>query len=213
MSMAIFGTRPRFFMSLPFEDRCYAALMAAKDAKGRALDAFDIKAVLKSQHEITLREWEARRKEKKKAPIDERAQQVFNAYPRRQGGDAALIAITKAIAQDGFEAVISGTTEYSSAVARWSHARRISQSGSSLIPLPKTWFGNRCYLDDPKHWWEGTGRKEKEEKEELMLAEPEGWRFAHPESRFVTENISWGAIDLASQKWIIANTPEKRSTA
>jgi hypothetical protein len=151
-------------------------------------------------------------KERKRAEIDERAAQILNVYPRRQGGEAGLTAISKAIAKDGFDKVLEGTTEYASAVARWSYARRVSQSGSSLIPLPATWFGNRCYLDDPKYWWEGTGKKDKEEKEAVLLAEPEGWRFAHPDNRFVTEHIAWSAIDTASQKWIIANTPQRQNT-
>ena len=150
---------------------------------------------------------------RKKAPIDERAAQILNVYPRRQGGDAGLAAISKALARDGFERVLSGTSEYASAVARWSYARRVSQSGSSLIPLPATWFGNHCYLDDPKYWWEGTGKADKEEKEAVLLAEPEGWRFAHPESRNVKENIPWAAIDISTQKWIIANTAPKQKQA
>lgn len=156
---------------------------------------------------------EQKSKERRRGEIDERAENLYRLYPRSQGGDSALSAISKAIEKDGFERVLSGTTEYASAVARWSYNRRVSQSGSSLIPLPRTWFGNRCYLDDPKYWWEGTGKEEKQEKEAIMLSEPEGWRFAHPDNRFVTENISWAAIDTASQKWIIANTPKNRSLA
>lgn len=153
-------------------------------------------------------------KERKRAEVLPESQQVFNAYPRRSGGEAALLAISKAIRNDGFEAVLDGTLEFAAAVARWPHGRRVSQSGQSLIPMPSTFFGNRRYtLDDRKTWWEGTGKAEKEEKQAALLAEPEGWRFAHPESRFVTENISWASIDLASQKWIIANTPKKERTA
>jgi hypothetical protein len=151
---------------------------------------------------------EARRKERKKAAIDERARDILNVYPRREGGTAALQAITKAISQDGFEAVLERTTEYASAVARWAPNRKKAQSGSSLIPLPATWFGNRRYFDDSKAWWEGTGGKEKA-KEVICLPEPEGWRFAHPESRFVTENIPWASIDLTTQKWIIENSHQQ----
>jgi len=181
-------------------DRLYEALCAEAKRLNRRLLPDEWKAVARQ-------EWAKGVKERKRGAIDARADSIFNVYPRRQGGEAGKIAITKAIAQDGFERVLEGTTEYASAVARWSHSRRVSQSGSSLIPLPATWFGNRCYLDDPKYWWEGTGKAEKDEKQAVLLSEPEGWRFAHPESRFVTENISWAAIDLPSQKWIIANTP------
>lgn len=102
-------------------------------------------------------------KERKKSQIDDRAESILRLFPRREGGDAALVAISKAIWHDGFELVHERTSEYASAVARWSQGRRKSQSGSSLIPLPKTWFGNRRYTDDPKAWWDGTGGKPKAE--------------------------------------------------
>jgi GTP-dependent phosphoenolpyruvate carboxykinase len=80
--------------------------------------------------------------------------------------------------------------------------------------MPTTFYHQRRYcLDDRKTWWEGTGKKQKEEREAILLAEPSGWRFSHPESRFVTEHIAWAAIDIASQKWIIANTPPMQNRA
>lgn len=187
-----------------FGQRLYASFMSDSQAKGRKLNMDEIIALADRQYSIAT-------KERKKAQVDERAGQILNIYPRRQGGEAGLTAISKAIAKDGFEKVLEGASEYASAVARWAYARRVSQSGSSLIPLPATWFGNRCYLDDPKYWWEGTGKADKEEKEAVLLAEPAGWRFAHPDSRNVRENIPWSAIDISTQKWLIANTPARNT--
>ena len=174
---------------------------------GRKLTFGEVCDIAEATHKGAIRE-------RKRGAILPEAEQVYNAYPRRSGGESALTSISKAINLDGLEAVLDGTLEFSAAVARWPYGRRVSQSGQSLIPMPKTFFDNRRYaLDDRKTWWEGTGKAEKEEKEAIALSEPVGWRFAHPESRFVTENISWAAIDLASQKWIIANTPNKAHTA
>lgn len=191
--------------SVTFKDSLISLCTEKAKTLGRKLTNLEVVDVADELHAKSI-------KERKKSEIDERASQILNVYPRRQGGEAGLTAITKAIVKDGFEKVLEGASEYASAVARWAYARRVSQSGSSLIPLPATWFGNRCYLDDPKYWWEGTGKEQKEEKEAILLAEPERWRFAHPDNRFVTEHIAWSAIDTASQRWIIANMP-KRNTA
>jgi hypothetical protein len=101
-------------------------------------------------------------KERKRAGIDPRAKDIFNVYPRREGGEASLMAISKALEKDGFEVVLEKTSEYAQAVARWPHNRKKSPSGSSLIPLPSTWFSQRRYvLDNPDSWWEGTGGRHK----------------------------------------------------
>ena len=116
----------------------------------------------------------ASKKERKKSGIDERARDILNVYPRREGGDAALLSITKAIQKDGFEAVLEKTTEYASAVARWSHSRKKAANGSSLIPMATTWFNGRRYLDDSAQWWEGTGGKAKAATV-TSLPVPENW--------------------------------------
>lgn len=194
-------------VNMPFKEQLIAACTDKAKTLGRKLQSMEIVELACECHVKAT-------KERKKAEVLPESEQVFNAYPRRSGGEAALRAISKAIRNDGFEAVLDGTLEFAAAVARWPQGRRVSQSGQSLIPMPSTFYDNRRYaLDDRKTWWEGTGKAEKEEKQAALLAEPQGWRFAHPESRFVTENISWAAIDLASQKWIIANTPKKERTA
>lgn len=186
--------------------KLYDALCAQSKALGRRLTKEEYLGVFEREIALIVKE---SAKERKRAGIDERAASILNVYPRREGGDAALVSISKAIQTDGFEVVLEKTTEYASAVARWAYHRKKSQSGSSLIPLPTTWFGNRRYLDDSKEWWEGTGGREKA-KEPVCLPEPMGWRFAHPDSRFVTENIPWNRIDLPTQRWISENTPQQR---
>lgn len=149
-------------------------------------------------------------KQRKKAQIDPHAAAILNVYPRREGGEAALLSISKAIAQDGFDAVLEKTAEYASAVARWSHGRKRDTDGKSKIPMPSTWFNQRRYNDDTKEWWEGTGGKPKSDAIDQLL-EPQGWRFYHPDNRFVTQNDPWERIDVISQRWIIENTPLKEN--
>jgi len=60
------------------------------------------------------------KKEKKKLEIDERAKNIFNVYPNRQGGQAALKSISDSIAEDWFDFVLERTTQYATACARCS---------------------------------------------------------------------------------------------
>lgn len=200
-------------MSLPFEDRCYVALMTAKEAKGRSLDSVEIKQVLRIQHEISLKEWESRRKAKQKTGIDERAKAIFNLYPRREGGTAALLSITKAIDEDGFELVLAKTTEYANAVARWPRLYRYSQSkpgepARDLVPMATTWFNQRRYNDDAQNWVRVGGAPAPKVK--ANLSEPLNWRLLFPD--FVHVEKPWIQIDRASQEYIISAC-QKRQTA
>lgn len=198
----------------PFEDRCYAALMAAKQVKGSLLNEMDIKAVLKTQYEIILKEWEARRKAKQKTGIDERAKAIFNLYPRREGGSAALLSITKAIAEDGFEVVLAKTTEYANAVARWPRLYRYSQTkpgepSRDLVPMCTTWFNQRRYNDDSSNWVRVGGAPAPKAKPQLE--EPCGWREAYPD--YIHVHRSWASIDAASQQYIVSQMQQRTHTA
>lgn len=198
--------------------RLLTEFMARKQSKGANLCSEEIVSAADDMVGVFLAEerkkWETAKKEKKKASLEEGSERVFNAYPRRVGGQDALASISKAIKRDGLETVLEGTLEFAAAVARWPKARLVSKSGTSFVPMPSTFYNNQRYiLDDRKTWWEGTGKKELEEKQVLLLAEPQGWRFAHPNNRFVTENIPWASIDTFSQKWLIANTPHQQHTA
>lgn len=183
----------------------FAALTAEAKRLNRKLTGPEVIAVLDGQ----LGE-----PKKKKADFDDRAQNIFNLYPNRQGGTAALKAITESIAEDGFEMVLGRTTEYANAVARWPRFYRYSQNpdnkGRDLVPMASTWFNQRRYRDDPQTWARVGNSPPPKPKENLQ--EPEGWRFAHSQSRFVVENIPWNQIDTPTQQYIIDHTP-KQNTA
>lgn len=200
-------------MLIDYRPRFLVALRAEAQAQGRRLTHEEILAVCsRLANQLVDEASRTAKKERARAQIDPQAHAILNVYPRREGGEAALVSITKAIAKDGFDAVLERTSEYAQAVARWPHNRRRSASGSSLIPLPTTFFNNRRYLDDSAQWWEGTGGKSAASKPE-QLPEPEGWRFHHPDSRYVRDHEPWERIDLLTQRWIIDNTPklEKRA--
>lgn len=152
-----------------------SALRAKCKQAGRKLTYSEVLDEVCAVHSVLVAEAvKAAKKERQKSGIDLRARDILNVYPRREGGDAALVSISKAIAQDGFDVVLAKTSEYAQAVARWSHARKKSQSGSSLIPLPTTFFNNRRYLDDSGAWWEGTGGKPKSDPVETLPV-PQDW--------------------------------------
>lgn len=184
--------------------RLWSAFVSEKRAKGGSLSADDFIRVGDELVSIFRQEWarEAKARKRKEAPVDERAADILNVYPRREGGQAALLSITKAIAHDGFVAVLEKTTEYASAVARWQPGRKRSVNGTSLIPLPTTFFNNRRYMDDPAQWWEGTGGKQKAQQTEVIAPEPEGWRFRFPDSRPVLDNTPWAQIDATTRGYI-----------
>lgn len=158
-----------------YRPRFLVALKAQKQAFGRPLRHEEILDVCHTTAEILIAEAvAASKKERKKAGIDERAKDILNVYPRREGGQASLVSISKAIEKDGFEAVLERTTEYASAVARWAHGRKRDAKGNSLIPMPSTWYNQRRYFDDPAAWWAGTGGKAKDTPTE-SLPVPSEW--------------------------------------
>lgn len=196
-----------------YGQRLLTEFMARKQAKGANLCSEEIVSAADDMVGVFLAEerakWEVRHKAKKKSPVDPRAQDILNVYPRREGSATALVSITKAIAQDGFEKVLERTVEYASAVARWSWARKRSQSGTSLIPLPSTFYNGRRYLDDSSQWWAGTGGKHKVE-ESAKITEPENWRQHFPD--YIHAQTDWSNIDEASQKYICQQMQEIRGT-
>ena len=97
------------------------------------------------------------RKDKKKGAILPEAEQVYAIYPRREGGSAALAAISACIQKDGFELVFSKTKEYAEAVKGWPRLYRYSQGKNGepardLVPMATTWFNQQRYKDDASNW-------------------------------------------------------------
>jgi len=193
---------------MTFSSTVRAACQSKRAELGRQMTPAEADAVLdgcfKEASDGILGEarlaWEKARKEKKKGAIDDRAHGLYKLYPRSEGGTDALQKITKAINEHGYERVYEGTKEYAAAVARWSHARRHTQSGASTIPMPSTWFGNARYNDDSKAWWEGTGGRDAVLKPKPQLTEPSNWRQTFPD--FLHVNEAWANIDPASQSYI-----------
>lgn len=158
--------------------------------------------------------WETVKKARKKAELHPQAQSVYDAYPRHEGGTNALRFITKAIDADGLELVMTKTKEYAKAVSHWQPNRKQSANGASTIPMPATWYGNRRYMDNSKEWWAGTGAslaKADAAERKVEIPEPNGWRFLHPESRFVKENIQWQEMDDFSKNYIISTMPKEHT--
>lgn len=73
-------------------------------------------------------------------------QEIYDAYPRKQGRALALQAIQKAIAKHPPQHILDRVTAYAHAVAHWPESER------HFIPHPATWFQRESYADDPRHW-------------------------------------------------------------
>lgn len=84
---------------------------------------------------------------------------IYSAYPRKIGKQAALKAIIKAVkghmgservsVSAGMAEMLRLTRLYAAAVARWPAADK------QFIPHPATWFNRGSYEDDPKEWQRG----------------------------------------------------------
>lgn len=90
------------------------------------------------------------------------AEDIYKAYPRKIGKQAALKAIKKAIKvcepKDSWVGAIDTkeryllkrTQAYAAATEKW------KPEDKQYIPHPATWFNRGSYDDDPKEWERGT---------------------------------------------------------
>lgn len=74
---------------------------------------------------------------------------IYAAYPRKVGKQAALKAIGKAAKVKTTLELFSATQSYALAVKSWPAADK------QFIPHPATWFNRGSYDDDPKEWQRG----------------------------------------------------------
>lgn len=184
------------FKKMTFRDKFDALCRARAKELGRKLTYLEVMELGEAAHKDCS-------KERKKAAIDERAHAIFNIYPNRQGGLAALKAISDSIAEDGWEVVLERTTQYANAVARWPRTYRYSQNpdskGKDMVPHASTWFNQRRYKDDPETWRRVGDSPAPKPK--VDLPEPDGWREAFPD--YIHAGKPWQVIDTASQRYIV----------
>jgi len=79
------------------------------------------------------------------------AEDIYAAYPRKVGKQAALKAIEKAHKSQykTMWMLLQLTQAYAAAVAQWPAADK------QYVPHPATWFNRGSYDDDPKEWQRG----------------------------------------------------------
>ncbi len=113
------------------------------------------------------------RKEKKKASVDDRARQIYQAYPRHIAPEDALVAITKALKKHEAGYLMDKTSQFAEAVRSWPSSYRYFQDGGDRCPYPATWFNAGRFADDPKEWKRSGGRLPGPQR--VQVAAPEGW--------------------------------------
>jgi hypothetical protein len=74
------------------------------------------------------------------------AEEIYAAYPKKVGRQAALKAIAKAIESIAPERLLERTRAYAQAVAQWDADAR------QYVPYPSTWFNRGSFDDDPGAW-------------------------------------------------------------
>lgn len=85
-------------------------------------------------------------REDDKMLAQELANQIYAAYPRKQGRGAALKAIHKAMKSVTGLELLEATNAYAKAVATW----RVDDR--AFVPHPATWFNQERYADDRRLW-------------------------------------------------------------
>ena len=77
--------------------------------------------------------------------IEDQAEEIYAAYPRKVAKPDALRAIAKALTKNTFEFLIDATRSY---------AKAREGQNSQFTPHPATWFNADRFLDDPATWEE-----------------------------------------------------------
>lgn len=88
---------------------------------------------------------------------DRFALQIYEAYPLKVGKQAALRAISKAIAKIAYDRrdpniLLERVEAYAVAVKAWPAEYRYTKTGRDTVPHPGTWFNEGRYDDDPALW-------------------------------------------------------------
>ncbi len=74
------------------------------------------------------------------------AAEIYAAYPRKVGRNAAMKAIKRAMLQQTVDALMEATQAFAKATAAWPAEDR------QYIPHPATWYNQGRYADDRSNW-------------------------------------------------------------
>lgn len=148
------------------------------------------------------------RKSVKKAEVNPDAEEIFEAYPRHIAKDAAMIAISKVLTENEFEAVLTATRKFGAAVARWPKSYRYGADGIDRCPYPATWFNRGSYKDDPTEWTRIGGRELPEISKPYvtMPDAPKGWKeWVTANTNFDVAGHTWESLDPIHRQYITEN--------
>lgn len=138
----------------------------------------------------------------KKAVKSEIADEIYEAYPRKEGRGAAIQAIVKQLKAHDAEMMLAKTKEYAAAVAQWGRLYRYNQTtNQDMVPHPSTWFNQERFLDDPTNW-QRKGGKPAPRVVSFALDKPEGfdeWFRVHYDS----EPRKWPEMDDSSKAYYL----------
>lgn len=183
-------------------DACCAALKAAKQAlpPGGKITMEQIHAIIEQAATATeLLSGDDKATPRRDSARDI-AEQVYQAYPRKVGKEAALIAIGKALRKMNAGELTAKTAQFAEAVNSWPVSYRFTTDGRDLCPLPATWFNQGRYADDPKEW-RRFGARKSAHHQHVSPPEPQGWREQFPD--FLEKEKHWTALQPAQQEYII----------
>jgi hypothetical protein len=159
--------------------------------------------VLNAQVEIFIGEALAKRdavKPKKAPQIHEKAELIYQAYPRHIAKDDALKAITTALKKHEFEYLLDKTTQFGEAVKSWPSSYRYMKDGRDTCPYPASWFNAGRFMDEPHEWRRHGARTGAPHQKVTSIEEPDGWRKEFPE--YVNKDKPWASLPESDQRFI-----------
>lgn len=74
-----------------------------------------------------------------------KAEQIYQAYPRKIARKEGIAAIEKVLKTVPFETLLAKTRQYADSPC-------VKQDGLDFVPYPATWFNRGQYEDDPVFW-------------------------------------------------------------
>jgi len=98
---------------------------------------------------------------KRLSSVDERAEQIYGLYPRKENKQAAITAIRHALEKEDYQNLFDSTRLFRDLV----HA---AQEPRQFVPLASTWFNGERWKDDDTRLRERAARIEAEQAWQIL---------------------------------------------
>lgn len=130
------------------------SLSRAKKCNGQSVTSVTVKALPEKRREeenIKKEDTIVSSKEKpsrwRDSLLQKQAEEIYEAYPRKEGKQAALKSIAKALGSVDYETLLEKVKEFAIAMKP-----KIERGEIRYVKQPATWFNQGCWMDDVSAW-------------------------------------------------------------